>query len=336
MLLIGVDEIFDAHDTGRAHPERAERLVAVRAGIAASGVADSMAPLPIRAATRDELTRVHSPDYLDSLEQRCATGGGRLDPDTVASSGSWRAALAAAGTGLAAIAALDAGTGDAAFCALRPPGHHALADRAMGFCLVNNIAVSAAALAERGERVAIVDFDAHHGNGTQDAFWTDPRVLYVSMHQWPLFPGTGRLDECGAGAGVGTTVNLPFPAGTTGDCYLRAFDEVVVPVLERFGPSWLLVSAGFDAHRSDPLAGLGLSSGDFADITARLVAIAPGRGRLIAFLEGGYSRDGLADSVAAMLPELVDGRSSPSEPSTSDGPGMEVVDAARALHIPSP
>jgi len=248
VLLIGADDIFAAHETGRGHPERAGRLIAVREGIKRSGVTDSRRSLTVRAASRDELIRVHSPEYLDALQQRCEAGGGRLDPDTVASSGSWQAARVAAGTGLAAIEALDAGAGDAAFCALRPPGHHAVADRAMGFCLINNVAVAAAALAERGERVCVVDFDAHHGNGTQDMFWTDPRVLYVSMHQWPLYPGSGRLDECGAGAGAGTTVNLPFPAGTTGDVYLRAMDEVVTPVLERFDPTWLRAPSR-SAHR---------------------------------------------------------------------------------------
>jgi len=332
VLLIGADDIFAAHETGRGHPERAGRLIAVREGIKRSGVTDSRRSLTVRAASRDELIRVHSPEYLDALQQRCEAGGGRLDPDTVASSGSWQAARVAAGTGLAAIEALDAGAGDAAFCALRPPGHHAVADRAMGFCLINNVAVAAAALAERGERVCVVDFDAHHGNGTQDMFWTDPRVLYVSMHQWPLYPGSGRLDECGAGAGAGTTVNLPFPAGTTGDVYLRAMDEVVTPVLERFDPTWLLVSAGFDAHRADPLTDLGLTSADFADITSRITAAAPAPGRLIAFLEGGYSQDGLRDSVAAMLPELVGGPSNRPEPATSGGPGAPVVDAARDVH----
>lgn len=334
MLLIGVDDIFDAHDTGRGHPERPARLDAVRSGMAASGVTDSFRSLTVRPATRDELVRVHSPEYLDALQRFCEAGGGHLDPDTVASAESFRAATVAAGTGLCAIEALDAGAGDAAFCALRPPGHHAVADRAMGFCLVNSIAVAAAALAQRGERVAIVDFDAHHGNGTQEMFWTDPRVFYVSMHEWPLFPGTGRLDDRGAGAGAGTTVNLPFPAGATGDVYLRALDEVVAPVLEQFQPTWLLISAGFDAHRADPLAGLGLSSGDFADITARVVAMAPRRGRLIAFLEGGYDRNGLADSVAAMLAELVGGPSNRPEPATNGGPGAAVVEAARALALP--
>ena len=177
-------------------------------------------------------------------------------------------ALLAAGAGLAAVDALERGEGTAAFCAVRPPGHHAEPDRAMGFCLLNNVAVTAAALRDRGQRVLIVDWDAHHGNGTQDMFWADPDVMYVSLHEWPLYPGTGRLDDVGVGPGAGTTVNFPLPAGATGDVYLAALDDVVAPLVERFAPDWVLVSAGFDAHRADPLTGLGLPSGDFADLTA--------------------------------------------------------------------
>ncbi len=170
----------------------------------------------------------------------------------------------AAGAGLTAVAALQRGEGAAAFCAVRPPGHHATPTESMGFCLVSNIAVVAAALADAGERVWIFDFDAHHGNGTQAVFYDDPRVLFVSTHQWPLYPGTGRRTETGVGAGAGTTVNIPLPPETTGDVYLRAFDEVIAPVVDRFAPTWLLISAGFDAHRADPLTDLGLSAGDFA------------------------------------------------------------------------
>ena len=331
VLLIGADPAFAEHDTGPGHPERAARLDAVRAGIETSGLEEALVHLESREATMEELERVHTSAYLDELHRRCETGGGRLDPDTIASRASWRAAVLAAGTGLAAIEALDAGAGTAAFCALRPPGHHALPARAMGFCLVNNVAVAAAALAARGERVCVVDYDAHHGNGTQASFYADPRVLYVSLHEWPLYPGTGRLDETGHGPGVGTTVNFPLPAGATGDVYLAALDEVVAPEIERFEPTWVLVSAGFDAHRDDPITGLGLTAGDFADVTARIAAFAPRPGRLISFLEGGYGLDGLRDSVAASLPTLIGERSRRPEPASSGGPGRSVVDAARDL-----
>jgi acetoin utilization deacetylase AcuC-like enzyme len=196
----------------------------------------------------------------------------------------------------------------------------------MGFCLVNSIAVTAAALADRGERVAIVDWDAHHGNGTQEAFYADPRVLYASLHQSPLYPGTGRVEETGGGAGVGSTINVPVPPGTTGDVYLAAIDELVGPAIERFGATWVLVSAGFDAHRADPLTDLGLTAGDYADLTRRVAGLVPA-GRVVAFLEGGYDLDALAGSAAAFIGALVDEPFRP-EASTSGGPGRSAVDAA--------
>ena len=196
----------------------------------------------------------------------------------------------------------------------------------MGFCLLNNVAVAAAALAERGERVLIYDWDAHHGNGTQDTFYADPRVLYVSAHQWPLYPGTGSLQESGSGEGAGTTINLPFPPGTTGDVYLAAFDEVIAPAIEAFGPTWTIVSAGFDAHRADPLTGLDLAAGDYADLTARLLGVVP-KGRVLSFLEGGYDLQALALSAGAFVAALAGSDFRP-EPSTSGGPGRAVVDAA--------
>src|SRR5439155_14320787 len=235
--------------------------------------------------------------------------------DTSASRGSWLAAQLGAGAGLDAITRLDAGEADAAFCAVRPPGHHATPRRPMGFCLLNNIAIAAAALADRGEKVLIVDWDAHHGNGTQDAFYADGRVVYVSMHEYPLYPGTGRLDETGLGAGAGATVNLPFPAGATGDTYRAAIDEVVVPIAERFSPTWVLLSAGFDGHRADPLTGLGLSAGDYGELTRRVVELVPA-GRRLVFLEGGYDLDALAASAGACVAALA-GESRQPEPPTS-------------------
>ncbi|HVX20647.1 MAG TPA: histone deacetylase [Acidimicrobiales bacterium] len=313
------------HDGG-GHPERPARLDAVMAGLADLHLGDQLVPVAPEPAARDDLLRVHTADYLDHLEARCRAGGGHLDPDTYLRPDSWDTALRAAGAGLAAVRALRDGRGTAAFVAARPPGHHAEPDHGMGFCLLNNVAVAAAALAADGERVLVVDWDVHHGNGTQAAFWDRPEVLFVSTHQWPLYPGTGRADDVGGPAARGLTVNVPLPPGATGDVVRRALDDVAGPVVDRFAPTWVLVSAGFDAHRADPLADLALSSADFADL-ARTVARP---GRTVLFLEGGYDLAALRASVAATVDALVDGGRAPTEPPTSGGPGADQVRAAAA------
>jgi acetoin utilization deacetylase AcuC-like enzyme len=328
-VLLETHEAYLEHNPGRSHPERPARLQAVLAGAREAPVGDALECVAPRPATREELERVHSPAYLDAIKEFSASGGGRLDPDTAASEGTWRAAVLAAGAGLDAIERLDRGEADAAFIAVRPPGHHARPSRAMGFCFINNVAVTASALAARGERVLIVDWDAHHGNGTQEVFYEDPRVAYVSMHEFPLYPGTGWLDETGTGPGAGLTVNFPFPAGTTGDVYLSALDQVVAPLAEAFGPTWVIASAGFDGHRSDPLTGLGLSSGDFADLSNRVMALAP-PGHRLAVLEGGYDLDALAASTGACVASLAGLRFRP-EPATSGGPGRSIVMSVRRI-----
>jgi acetoin utilization deacetylase AcuC-like enzyme len=324
-IVVETHPSYLAHDTGPGHPERPARLDAVLAGLEAAGLSDALVWAEPEPATRADLERVHPAAHLDELEAFCAAGGGRIDADTSAVPSSWDAALLAAGAGLDAVGRLERGEGSAAFCVVRPPGHHATPGRSMGFCLLNNVAVTAAALAERGERVLVYDWDAHHGNGTQEAFYADPRVLYVSAHQWPLYPGTGALDDTGRGAGDGYTINLPLPPGATGDVYLAAFDEVIAPAVERFDPTWALVSAGFDAHRADPLTGLDLAAGDYADLTSRLLDVVPA-GRLVAFLEGGYDLQALALSAGAFVAALAGATFRP-EPSTSGGPGRSVVDA---------
>jgi len=313
------------------HPERPSRV-----GAAATGLDDLMldtdrVAVPARLASFDELAAVHDVAYLRELETFCGAGGGKLDPDTYAGRDSWRAAREAAGAGLAAVDALAADEGDAAFVVARPPGHHALADRAMGFCLINNVAVAATALADRGERVIIIDWDVHHGNGTQALFWNDNRVCYVSTHQDRFYPGTGAVDETGGPGAPGLTVNVPLPAGATGDLVARALEEIVAPVAEGFAPTWVLVSAGFDAHRDDPLADLALSSGDFAHLASIVSGFAPRAGRLAFFLEGGYDLGALRSSVAATAGAIV-GSDHPVDPPTQGGPGAEAVARARAVH----
>ena len=338
-VLLVTHPAYLEHVPGRRHPERPARLQAVLAGLAAAGLDDALVPTTPRPATRAELERVHPAHYLDWLRELCLAGGGVLDIDTRAGPASWDAAVLAAGAGPSAVERLAGGEGDAAFLAVRPPGHHASADLPKGFCLLNNVAVTAASLAAAGERVLIVDFDAHHGDGTQDTFYDDGRVAYVSMHQYgtrsgvPFYPGTGRVEETGHGAGAGLTVNFPFPPHTTGDAYLEALDDVVVPLAEAFGPTWVLASAGFDAHAADPRTDLGLSSGDFAAITSRVMELAP-KGKRLAFLEGGYDLDALALSAAACVGAMA-GVAVAAEPSTSGGPGRRVVAAARAVRAPS-
>jgi acetoin utilization deacetylase AcuC-like enzyme len=318
------------HDAGPGHPERSARLEAVLAGVRFDGLDGVLVPYEPVAASREALERVHPASYLDAIERFCAAGGGRIDADTAVGPDSWEIAVLAAGAGLSAIDRLRAGEAEAAFCAVRPPGHHATRNRAMGFCIVNNVAVAAAQLASEGERVLVVDIDAHHGNGTQDVFYADPRVMYVSFHEYPLYPGTGALDETGSGLATGTTMNFPFPEGTTGDVYLAAIDEVMAPVVDVFDPTWLVVSAGFDAHRRDPLTGLDLTSGDYADIVRRLLAFAP-PGRRLVVLEGGYDLQALADSTAATVATLAGLADIRPEKATSGGPGKVVVQAAKRV-----
>ncbi len=320
---------FLLHDTGAHHPERPARLRAVIEGIDGSAVRDAIVSFEPVPAPRAAVMRVHPDGYLGRLEELCLQGGGALDPDTTASEHSYGASMLAAGAGLEAVRRLEAGEGDVAFCAVRPPGHHATGTRPMGFCLVNNVSVVAADLADRGERVLIIDYDAHHGNGTQDIFYDDPRVVYVSLHEYPMYPGTGALQETGSGPGAGATVNIPLPSGTTGHVYRRAIDEIVAPLAQDWQPTWLLVSAGYDAHRRDPLTGLGLTSGDYADLVAPLLALVPA-GRALFFLEGGYDLEALTTSVRATVAAF-EGESEQSEPATTGGPGDTVIDAVKRL-----
>ena len=293
-------ELFGEHDPGRGHPERPERYAAVAAAVEALGCPVEDAP----PAGPEALERVHAEPYLELLERFCIAGGGALDPDTVVTGVSWRAALRAAGGAMAAVDEAAADRSRSAFSLGRPPGHHAEPSRAMGFCILNSAAVAAAhARHDLGmDRVAILDWDAHHGNGTQAAFYEDGSVLYVSLHQYPFYPGTGAANERGGGAGMGATVNLPLPAGTTEAEFLAAFRDHAVPAVERFGPDLVIVSAGFDAHQDDPLCALGLGSEAFGVMASEL---RDRFGGLALVLEGGYDLGALETSVAAVLTALV-------------------------------
>jgi acetoin utilization deacetylase AcuC-like enzyme len=315
---------FWEHDTGRRHPERPARLDAVERGVIAAGLGEAIERVDPIPAPLDAVRLLHDAAVLDHVREVVASGGGHVDPDTVASPGSWDAALLAAGSGLVAIDRLSAGGADAAFCAVRPPGHHATRTTTMGFCLINNVAVAARHLADRGERVLIVDIDAHHGNGTQDIFYDDDRVGFVSFHQYPFYPGTGALDEVGVGAGLGYTVNLALPAGATVGAYRDGIERVVHPFADSFRPDWLLISAGFDGHRDDPLTDMGLTATDYGDLTTDLLELVP-PGRRLVFLEGGYDMSALATSSGACLSALAGEHYRP-EPVSSGDVGAGVVD----------
>jgi acetoin utilization deacetylase AcuC-like enzyme len=316
----------------RGHPERPARIPAVMEGIEDLELGTDLEVVAPYAADLAQLSRVHDVAYLEQLSDFCRAGGGNLDPDTYATVDSWMVARQAAGAGLAAIDALREHDDGVAFVVARPPGHHALRDRAMGFCLLNNVAVAAASLTATGERVLIVDWDVHHGNGTQAIFWDDPSVAYVSTHQWPLYPGSGAASEVGGPRARGLTVNVPLPPGTTGDVVRRAIDELALPMIEEFAPTWVLVSAGFDGHRADPLSDLALSSGDFAELAMTVARLAPRPGRLALFLEGGYDLDALRMSVATTVGALLGGSYRPEAP-THGGTGMEAVARARVDRI---
>lgn len=322
-MLILAGPVGEREHDGGSHPERPARIRAALDGVSDLHLGSDLVTVAARAAARDDLLRVHDGEYLDELESFSRRGGGALDADTYVTDTSWDAAVRAAGAGLVAIEALESSREGVAFVAVRPPGHHAQPDRGMGFCLLNNVAVAAAALREKGQRVLIIDWDVHHGNGTQAIFSSDPGVFYVSTHQWPAYPGTGRASEIGTGPGTGFSLNIPLPPGATGDIANLAFERIVAPAAESFGPDWVLVSAGFDAHRDDPIADLAWSSGDYAQLTRQVVDMSP-PGRLIAFLEGGYDLRALGLSSAATMAAMA-GFDLRPEPPTAGGPGREAV-----------
>ncbi len=306
------------HDTGWGHPEHQGRLRAIMGAVerALPGLYADVTPVVPQPADSAALELVHSREHIERVRSVCERSAktGRVlqadeaEGDTVVSPRSWDAALAAVGCGIAAVDAVASGGHRAALCAVRPPGHHATRDRAMGFCLFNNVAVAARhALARRDiDRVLVIDWDVHHGNGTQDIFYEDPAVFVLSMHQHPLYPGTGMADERGSGAGEGTTLNLPMPAGLEAPRYVGALLEGLDEALRSFAPDMVLVSAGFDAGAGDPLGGFTLTPGDFATLTHEVVGRTrdTARNRVVSMLEGGYNPDELGRSVVSHLTAL--------------------------------
>ncbi len=297
------DPRYREHRAPEGHPERPDRLVAVEEAIA--GRAESLARLTPREASDEEILRIHEPGLLESISAAVRRSPAQLDPDTYVSPRSLEVARLAAGSSIDLARAVAGGEVCSGLAAVRPPGHHAEAHRAMGFCLFNNVAVAAAALrAEDGvERILILDWDVHHGNGTQRSFEEDPNLLYFSTHQYPFYPGTGGLDEAGNGHGEGATVNVPLPAGCSDAEYLGVLQRILVPVALAFRPEVLLVSAGFDAHRDDPLGGMRVGEEGFSAMAALVRSLADEvcGGRLAFFLEGGYSPSALRQGTGAVL-----------------------------------
>ena len=295
--------------TQRGHPENKERLRETMDLLEQQGLLAKMAPVEATPIAMSHLERVHSLQYVDSVRSMSERGGGHLDPDTYVASRSYEAALMSAGGLVNLVDSVLEGKVTHGFNLMRPPGHHALTSRGMGFCIFNNVAIAARyAQTELGiERVLIVDFDVHHGNGTQDTFWGDPSVLFFSTHQYPYYPGTGDWREIGVGEGQGTTCNVPLRAGVGNEGYIRIFDELLWPLAERFRPQLILVSAGYDAHWQDPLAGMRLSLSGYVFLaqTLKMMAEELCGGRLVFTLEGGYHLQALAYAVLNTLRVLL-------------------------------
>jgi acetoin utilization deacetylase AcuC-like enzyme len=305
--VIAYDDGARLHDVP-GHPESAQRLDAIIRRLVAEPDLRGLRTTVVRDADPEMMLAVHEDAHLRAVEHAARSGGCWIDEDTYCTRNSYDVAVRAAGAAVSGVGAVCSGEARSAFALIRPPGHHASRRRAMGFCLFNNAAVAVRAAQGRFGlgRIAVVDIDVHHGNGTQDVFYEDPSVLYCSLHQWPLWPGTGCASETGQGAGSGTTLNVPLAAHTTADAWLDAFDGLVVPAIRRHRPELVVVSAGYDAHRADPLAELDLETATYAEVARRITRIAAELcgGRSVWVLEGGYDLDALAGSVSATIRAL--------------------------------
>lgn len=304
------DDIYLRHKTGAGHPERPARLEAIIGRLKEKELLSQLTKIDPRPTINEWLTSVHKPEYVDRVKGSCEKGLGYVDTmDSPAGEDSYEVAVTAAGGLLAAVDAVMDGKVRNAFCAVRPPGHHALPNRAMGFCLFNNVAIAARYIQKKHKlsKVLIVDWDVHHGNGTQAMFYDDPTVFYFGVHRFPFYPGTGSADQRGEGKGLGATLNVPLPAGSGDREFKRALERQLVPAAREFKPDFVLVSAGFDAHKDDPLGGMKMTAEGYAELTRIVKGIAEEHcgGRLVSMLEGGYDLEGLAASTEAHLRVLM-------------------------------
>ncbi len=305
------DEIIELHDDP-THPEQAQRLASLTQALATSELDAVLLKPPLRTARESEIATVHHGRMLEQTQMLALEGGGWLDADTYVTPDSWEVACHSAGAVMSATEAVVRGTAANAFAVVRPPGHHATAGRAMGFCLVNNIAVAAQYALDRlgVHRIAIIDWDVHHGNGTQDIFYSNEQLLYCSTHNYPFYPGTGHWQEMGQAAGYGTTLNVPLPPGTDEAAFVRAYDELIFPAVRRFDPDLIMVSAGYDAHWADPLGAMLVSTTGYASIATKVYNLAADvcGGRIVCALEGGYHPPALVECIIATL-QVLRGRS---------------------------
>jgi acetoin utilization deacetylase AcuC-like enzyme len=330
-----LDDLFARHRPPGPHPERPERIIAARDALREAGLERMGESVAIRSARDDELGRVHTAGYLAELEMLLPGKAGWLDVDTYYGTESWPAALAAAGGAIDLAESVLDGRFQRGLALVRPPGHHAEADRAMGFCLLNNAAIAAAAARARGAaRVAVLDWDVHHGNGTQHSFYGDATVMYLSAHQYPFYPGTGAPEEIGSGEGRGTTVNVGLPAGAGDGDLIAAFDEVFVPALAAFRPDLLIVSAGFDMHEADPLAGLQVTERGYAAAARRLCRLVDETcgGRMVVLLEGGYDLGALGRSLVAVTEVLAGAPGGEQETFAASPAGERAIAETLAAH----